>query len=71
MFTKVTFALALVFATASGALAATKHPNTAALKNAYNSAAAATVYNPSGPYVGTDPDAAVRFELQRDWGRGQ
>ena len=69
MFTKATFALTLVLATASGALAATKHPD-AALKNAYNSAAVATVYNPSGHYVGTDPDAAVRFELQRDWGRG-
>ena len=71
MFTKATFALALVFATASGALAATKHPNTAALKNAYNSVGVATVYNPSGAYVGTDPDLNIRFELNRDWDRGR
>jgi hypothetical protein len=71
MFTKSTFALAVILATASGALAATKHPNLSAFQNAYNSAVATTVYNPSGAYVGTDPDPAVRFELRRDWGRGQ
>jgi hypothetical protein len=71
MFTKSAFALAIILATASGALAATKHPNITALQNAYNSAVVTTVYNPAGAYVGTDPDPAVRFELRRDWGRGQ
>jgi hypothetical protein len=28
------------------------------------------VYNPLGAYVGTDPDLNIRFELNRDWGRG-
>ena len=72
MFTKATFAAALILATASGAFAATKHQNFTALQNAYNSAVGVgNEYNPSGAYVGTDPDPAVRFELRRDWGRGQ
>jgi hypothetical protein len=65
MFTKATVALAVVLATASGALAATKKTHSVAPSHdAYS------VYNPSGAYVGTDPDLNVRFELNRDWGRG-
>jgi hypothetical protein len=63
MFAKAAFGLALVLATASGALAATK-PNSISLSQYTN------VYNPSGASVGTDPDLNIRFELNRDWGRG-
>ena len=63
MFTKTTFALAFVLATASGALAAPiSHSNAPSQDN---------VYNPAGAYVGTDPDLSVRFELNRDWDRGR
>ena len=62
MFTKTAFGLAIILATASGGLAATKNHGTASTHNGYNAA---------GAYVGTDPDLNVRFELNRDWGRGQ
>ncbi len=61
MFTKTTFALALVLATASGALAATKQQS---FQPSHD------VYDARGTYVGSDPDANVRFELRRDWDRG-
>jgi hypothetical protein len=61
MFTKATFALAFALATASGALAATKSQSIVPSQN---------VYNPAGAYVGTDPDANIRFELRRDSDRG-
>jgi hypothetical protein len=57
MFTKTTFALALVLATASGALAATKQQSF-------------QPRNEAGTYVGADPDANVRFELRRDSSHG-
>jgi len=60
MFAKTTFALAFVLA-ASGALAATKQ--SFAPHNA--------VYDARGTYVGSDPDANVRFELRRDWDHGK
>jgi hypothetical protein len=66
MFTKTAFGVALILATASGALAATKTHNIAASQNAYPNG-----YNAAGAYVGTDPDVNVRFELNRDVGRGQ
>ena len=59
MFTKTTFALALVLATASGALAAPK--SLAPGNDAYE----------RGTYVGSDPDVNVRFELHRDSDRGK
>jgi hypothetical protein len=62
MFTKTTFALAIIIGTASGALAATKQHSTAPGND---------VYDARGMYVGSDPDANIRFELQRDQGRGQ
>jgi hypothetical protein len=62
MFTKTTFALAFVLATASGALAATKQQSFQPPND---------VYNPHGAYVGADPDANVRFELRRDWDHGK
>jgi hypothetical protein len=65
MFTKTAFGLAVILATASGALAATK-THVTAVRDAIHDA-----YNHSGAYVGTDPDLNVRFELNRDWGRGQ
>ena len=65
MFTKTTFALAVILATASGALAAAKHQSIAPSLDGV-----ANVYNPAGAYVGSDPDPGVRFELRRDWGRG-
>ena len=62
MFAKASFGLALVLATASGALAATK--STAPSHDARS------VYNQTRGYVGTDPDVRIRFELNRDWARG-
>jgi hypothetical protein len=62
MFAKTTFRLAVILATASGALAATKNQNVAPSQD---------VYDARGAYVGSDPDANVRFELRRDSGRGQ
>jgi hypothetical protein len=62
MFTKTTFALAIIFATASAALAATKQRGVAPNHD---------VYAARGAYVGSDPDSHVRFELRRDWERGQ
>ena len=61
MFTKTTFALAFVVATASGALAATKQQSLQPRND---------VYDVQGTYVGSDPDASVRFELRRDSSRG-
>jgi hypothetical protein len=66
MFTKTAFGLAIILATASGALAATKTHNIAPGHNAYSNG-----YSNNGAYVGTDPDLNVRFELNRDSGRGQ
>jgi hypothetical protein len=65
MFTKATVGLAVVVATVSGALAATK-THVTAVRDAVNAA-----YNHPGVYVGTDPDLNVRFEQNRDLGRGQ
>ena len=62
MFTKTTFALAFVLATASGALAATKQQNSEPRHD---------VYDARGTYVGSDPDANIRFELRRDWDHGK
>jgi len=62
MFAKTTFALAFVLATASGALAATKQQSFQPRNDAYDA---------RGNYVGSDPDANVRFELRRDWDRGK
>ena len=57
MLTKVAFGLAIVLATGAGSLAATRTQAVSINQ---------TVYNPSGAYVGTDPDQRVRFELNRD-----
>jgi hypothetical protein len=62
MFPKTTFALAFVLATASGALAATKQQSFQPRND---------VYDARGNYVGSDPDANVRFELRRDWDHGK
>lgn len=64
MFAKVAFGLAVVLATASGALATTRTSSNALTHDTRS------VYNPGGAYVGTDPDVNVRFELNRDWARG-
>ena len=66
MFSKTAFGLAIILATASGALAATKTHNIAPSHNGYTNG-----YSNAGTYVGTDPDLNVRFELNRDTGRGQ
>jgi hypothetical protein len=65
MFAKTSFGLALVLATASVALAAPKHTATVPATSVQ------TVYNPSGAYVRTDPDANVRFDLKRDADHGR
>lgn len=61
MFSKPTLVLAFVLATASGALAATKQQSFAPRNDVYE----------RGTYVGTDPDAGVRYELHRDSDRGK
>jgi hypothetical protein len=61
MFTKTTLALAFVLATASGALAATKQ----SFEPRHD------VYDARGTYVGSDPDANVRWELHRDSDHGK
>jgi hypothetical protein len=66
MFSKTAFGLAIILATASGSLAATKSHNIAPSHNGYTAG-----YSNTGTYVGTDPDLNVRFELNRDTGRGQ
>jgi hypothetical protein len=66
MFTKGTLGLSVILATASGALAATKADRAGLNQSVYTN-----VYNPSGAYVGTDPDLNIRFELNRDWARGK
>jgi len=62
MFGKTAFALAISIATVSGAMAATRHQSYAPNRD---------VYDAHGTYVGSDPDANIRFELRRDEGRGQ
>jgi hypothetical protein len=52
MFTKIMFALAIVFAAASGALAATKE---------YSNSPSIEAQSVCGWYLGTDPAARVRF----------
>ena len=59
MFNKTAIALALILGTASVTLAAT---------NQHSTAPSHDVYDARGVYVGSDPDANVRFELQRDAG---
>ena len=62
MFTKTTFVVAFVLATASGAVAATKQQSSAPRND---------VYDVRGTYVGSDPDANIRWELHRDADRGK
>jgi hypothetical protein len=64
MFAKVAFGMAVVLATASGALATTR----TSIAPTHDPR---SVYNPNGGYVGTDPDLNVRFELNRDWAHGR
>jgi hypothetical protein len=61
MFTKTTITLAIIIGTASAALADAKRHSTAPSQDVYDSRG----------YVGSDPDAHVRFDLQRDGQRGQ
>jgi hypothetical protein len=56
MFTKATLGLAVILATAAGALAATKTYNVDPSHPAYTN-----VYNPPGAYVGTDTDINARL----------
>ena len=62
MFTRTTIALAIIVGAASGALAATKQHGIDSRHD---------VRDTNGTYFGSDPDANVRFELRRDWQRGQ
>ena len=65
MFTKAAFGLAIVLATASGAAAMKAADSTSLSQVVYTN-----VYNPLGAHVGSDPDLNIRFEINRDWGRG-
>jgi hypothetical protein len=64
MLTRTAIGLALILATASGSLAATRPHSAAPVGHVQN------VYNPSGATV-TDPDPNVRLNLQRDWDHGR
>ena len=57
MFTKIAIALALVLATTTGSLAATKRHSINPSFDAYNT---------TGKYVGSDPDSHIRGALLRD-----
>ena len=59
MFSKTIVAVVLLVGTASTVLAAPKN---------YSTNPAHDVYDIRGKYVGSDPDAHVRFMLQRDRG---
>jgi hypothetical protein len=59
MFTKTAIALAIILATATNGLAATKRSGT---NPAFD------VYDTRGKYIGSDPDIHVRGALQRDSG---
>jgi hypothetical protein len=60
MFTKAALSLAIILATASGTLAATKSHSIAPSRDGY------MLYNRDAAYLGTDPDRNIRFELSRD-----
>jgi hypothetical protein len=64
MLTRTAIGLALVLATASASMAATKPRTTAPVGQVQN------IYNPSGATV-ADPDPNVRLNLQRDWDHGR
>jgi hypothetical protein len=72
MFAKVAFGLAVVLATASGALAGAK-THVAPRHNAqgaYSTTSACAHWFSWPCGVGRDANANVRFELNRDWARG-
>jgi hypothetical protein len=60
MIIKTAIALAIVLATTSGALAASKQHSTNPSWD---------VYDGRGMYVGSDPDSRIRSDLLRDQGR--
>jgi hypothetical protein len=60
MITKSTIALAIIVGITSSALAATAKQ--------HSTNPAWDVYDSRGTYIGSDPDARVRMELQRDRG---
>jgi hypothetical protein len=60
MFTRAALGLAVILATASGALAVPKSHGVAPSRDAYLS------YSRDAAYVGTDPDRNIQFELSRD-----
>ena len=62
MLTRTAIGLAVILATASGSLAATRL-HAVPVQGAYNS------YGSN--VVRTDPDPAVRFDLTRDWSHGR
>jgi hypothetical protein len=72
MFAKVAFGLAIILATASGALAGTK-THIAPSRNsqgAYTTTSACAHWFSWPCGLGRDPNANVRFEFNRDWARG-
>jgi hypothetical protein len=70
MFAKVAFGLAFILATASGALAGTKTH----VAPGHNAQGAYTTTSACAHWFswpcGIDPNANVRFELNRNWARG-
>ena len=74
MVTKTTFALAVVLGALSTVSTVSFGQNFGAYPSAHGGALAAKnheVYDSRGKYVGSDPDANVRFDLRRDSQRGQ
>ena len=66
MLSKTTIALALVLATASGALAAPKRYN----NNNATTYQSQQVYDSRGRHVGSDPDPTVRAQIAHDPSQG-
>jgi hypothetical protein len=73
MLVKITMVIGLILGTASGALAAPKHKHhaTAHAKATYAKVvhapnSAYDVYNTRGWYIGSDPDATIRFMFAMD-----
>jgi hypothetical protein len=64
MFAKTALGLAIILATASGALATTMTN-----RNDPSGIVYSNVYNPAGDCISTDPDFNLRSGVNRDWGR--
>jgi hypothetical protein len=70
MFAKVAFGLAVILATASGALAGTKTHQSHSVSGAYSTTSDCANWFSWPCGLGRDADPNVRFEFNRGWARG-